>query len=84
MGECMQELQNQPECPGDEILAQQVKMQLILEKAALSRWYDSSVLETCDQDSALPSFYIHTLHAQLDAVRNAVPFHLETNSKYIL
>lgn len=66
-------LERGPECLGDEILCHMVRMQLVIEKATLSRWCELAINS---DSSALfrtpPAYQIQSLYAKLDGVRSAI------------
>ena len=66
MDECLQILDEQQECLTDELLVQQVRLQLIVEKVALGPWNDVN-------SKAPLTFYVQALHSQLQEIRNELP-----------
>lgn len=70
MDECLQILDQTKECPTDEILVQQVKMQLIVEKLALNIPSKGAVETTGHTESG--SFYLENLHSQLQALKTSL------------
>ncbi len=80
MDECLQILDERHECLTDEILVQQVRLQLIVEKVTLGTWNDGA-METAEHIKAPPSFYLQALHSQLQEVKNKLPPQLQRNGK---
>lgn len=80
MDECLQVLDETQECHTDEILVQQVRLQMIVEKVTLGTWYDG-VIETAEHIRAPPSFYLQALHSQLQEVKNKLPPQSQRNGK---
>jgi hypothetical protein len=72
MDECLQRLAEKQECPTDEILVQQVRLQLIVEKVAQAPWYDGEV-ENVEPIRAPPAFYLKALQSQLLEVKRKLP-----------
>jgi hypothetical protein len=80
MDECLQVLDETRECLTDEILVQQVRLQLIVEKVTPGTWYEG-VIESAEHVRAPPSFYIQALHSQLQEVKNKIPPQLQRDGK---
>ena len=80
MSKCLEELRQRPECPEDEVLVQQVRIQLVMEKSILSSWYDTT-LEPIERLRIPQSFLIQTLYSQLEEVMASRPAHLLENSE---
>jgi hypothetical protein len=64
MDECLQVLDDRKECPNDEILIQQVRLQLIVEKMALETCHDAA-MESPEHAREPQSLYLEAVHAQL-------------------
>ena len=79
MNDCLKELSEKQECAGDEVLVQQVRMQLVIEKARLCSWYEAS-LESVEQLRAPTALYIQTLFAQVGGIKTSIPLRLQGNS----
>ena len=58
------------ECPNDEILVQQVQLQLIIEKLALSTSYEGVMEPTEHKGPA--SLYLENLHSQLQSIKTSL------------
>ena len=69
MDECLQTLIELQECPTDEILVQQVRLQLIVEKAAHVPWHERDI-ENIKPMTAPPAFYLKALQGQLQEVKS--------------
>ena len=68
MDECIRTLEEKQECPTDEVLVQQVRLQLIVEKVAQAPWYDGES-ENTGPIRAPPSFYLKAFQSQLQEVK---------------
>ena len=66
MDECLQILDEQQECLTDELLVQQVRLQLIVEKVARGPWNDVN-------SKAPLTFYLQALHSQLQEIKDKLP-----------
>lgn len=75
LNDCLRELAEHPECRGDEVLVQLVRIQLISERASLSTWYDTAI-DSAEQLVEPPFRYIKVLLEQLEQVRASMPAHL--------
>ncbi|KAL4772925.1 hypothetical protein BDW60DRAFT_222131 [Aspergillus nidulans var. acristatus] len=71
MDECLKLMEKQQECLNDEILAQQVRLQLITDKLNLGP-YHGGLAATPDPIQAPPAFYLHSMHAQLRSIQPRV------------
>ncbi|KAL2175080.1 uncharacterized protein P884DRAFT_207299 [Thermothelomyces heterothallicus CBS 202.75] len=71
MDECLQELSEQREWQGDDLLVAQVKVQLIVER--LARNISQS------PDGIPPSYVLSSLRTQLQAIKAQLPPHLQQN-----
>ena len=69
-------------CSGDEILAQHVHMQLLVEKVVLLEWYDSSMEPSKGLRLPTPLLY-QSSFAQLEQIRDNLPGHLREDSEYL-
>ena len=78
--DCLRQLSEDPECPEDEVLVLCVRMQLVVEKAVLSDWYEN-VFESSPRFQATPLLLFQTAFAQLEEVKNSLPLHLRGYSK---
>ena len=80
MNECLQVLKEKPESFTDEVLVQQVRMQLILEKMALNTWYEETI--ECAEYTRTPAlFHIPRLQAQLQQVKASFSPRIQSNGK---
>lgn len=71
--ESLKILQERQECPNDEMLVQQVRLQLISEKVAHGTW---------DGSTKIPlSFYVKALQSQVQEVIGKLPARLQCNGK---
>jgi hypothetical protein len=80
MDECLQTLAEKQECPADEVLVQQVKLQLIVEKVAQIPWHDGEI-ENTESIRAPPALYLKALQSQLQEVKRKLPPELQRNGK---
>ena len=80
MEECLQILTEKQECPADEILVLQVRMQLIVDKISQAPWHDGDY-DNPDLRRAPPAFYVKTLQSQLQELKGTIPSRLWQNSK---
>lgn len=80
MDECLRVLDETQECLTDEILVQQVRLQLIVEKVTLSTSYEGA-METAGDIKAPPSFYLRALHSQLQEVKTKLSPQSQRNGK---
>ena len=72
LDECLEILDEQQECLTDEILVQQVRMQLIIERVG-----------AVSENSKTPmSFYLQPLRSQLEEVRNNFPPRTQQDGKH--
>ncbi|KAL2864261.1 Zn(II)2Cys6 transcription factor domain-containing protein [Aspergillus lucknowensis] len=62
MDECLETLEEQQECLNDEILAQQVRLQLVTQELN-----SGPLAATLNSTHALPAFYLRSMHAQLQS-----------------
>ncbi|KAE8451746.1 hypothetical protein EG329_003203 [Mollisiaceae sp. DMI_Dod_QoI] len=67
MDECLQMLDERKECLNDEILVQQVRLQLIVEKMALSALHKAT--ESTEHTREPPPLYLQNLQSQLQAIK---------------
>ena len=79
MNQCLELLHEGQECPNDEILVQQVRMRLLVEKASLSMWYDEFMNNA--EQKASPLLCIQAFNSQLQDLKNKIPPPLENNSR---
>ena len=80
LDECLEVLDERRECLTDEILVQQVRMQLIIEKVTRGNWSDG-VPETAEHNKIPVSFYLQALHSQLEEVKTKIPPRLQGNGQ---
>jgi len=80
MDECLQTLVEKQECPTDEVLVQQVRLQLIVEKVAQIPWHDGEI-ENAEPIRAPPTLYLKALQSQLQEVKHKLPPKLQRNGK---
>jgi hypothetical protein len=80
MDECLQTLAEKQECPTDEVLVQQVRLQLIVEKVTQARWHDGEI-ENAGPVRAPPAFYLKALQSQLQEVKRKLPPESQQNGK---
>ena len=78
MDECLEILAQRKECPTDAILVQQVRLQLIIEKA--TQIPRSDVL-SIDVVKPPPAFYLKALKIQLQEVRNQIVVESQANGR---
>lgn len=82
MDECLRMLDEGKECPNDEILVQQVRLQLIAEKTNLSTVYDEA-LESAEHGRESPSLYPETIRSQLEDIKTELLAQPQTNGKLL-
>lgn len=80
LDDCLRELEEQPEWPGDEVLVHLVRMQLVIEKATLLDWYETC-LDLEQPSRTPPTFYVQSLLAQLQRVWAGLPPRLHGNGQ---
>ena len=68
------------EVPTDEVLVQQVRLQLIVEKVAQAAWHDGEI-ENAGSIRTPPAFYLKALQLQLQEVKRQLPPELRQNGK---
>jgi len=72
MDECLRVLDERQEYLGDEILVQQVRLQLIVEKVnSITR--HGGAMETTERMTMPPCFYLQALYSQLQEVKSKLP-----------
>ncbi|KAL4875850.1 hypothetical protein BJY04DRAFT_210974 [Aspergillus karnatakaensis] len=71
MDECVKSLEEEKECPFDEILVQQVRLQLITDMLDSSP-YQGGLTSTPSPIKAPPAFYLQSMHAQLRSVQSQI------------
>lgn len=74
MDECLRILDERQECATDEILVQQVRLQLLVERVTLDTWTDKHM-------RAPLSFYLQTLHSQFQEAKDKLPPHSQRTSE---
>jgi hypothetical protein len=75
MEECLQVIDERKECPNDDILVQQVRLQLVVEKMALSSSPNGGM------ESTEHSLYIENLRSQLLDIKANILARSEENGK---
>jgi 3-methyladenine DNA glycosylase Mpg len=81
MKECLEVLTERKETPNDAVLVQLVQIQLVVDKVIRRSW-DESGLTVEGSDPLLPtSFFIQTMHQQLQRVRSRISPESADNSK---
>lgn len=78
MDECLNELARNPESPRDELLASQVRMQLIVEQIGRAPWQFS---EPQSGPPGPPFSYLNALHSQREKIKSKLPAGLERRGK---
>ena len=81
MNESLGEIETQQQTPLDASLAQLVRAQLIVEKASVASWYDST-FDTTSSVIASGGIYARALAADLMAVQVQRPLHIQDDRKY--
>ncbi|KAK5172207.1 uncharacterized protein LTR77_003845 [Saxophila tyrrhenica] len=70
-GDILRELKESPEWDGDTVLAHQVQLQLIVERAVAMSHYDAAL---GSEHTTLPSSaFVDIFHTQLEAAKNSIP-----------
>ncbi|KAL5344109.1 hypothetical protein BJX70DRAFT_352582 [Aspergillus crustosus] len=84
MTECLEALAEAKEAPGDALLVQLVRTQLVLDKTITELGFDYDNIK--DRDSCQPplSFYIKGLQSQIDEIKKSTPPHLAQNTTLLL
>jgi hypothetical protein len=82
MDECLQVLDERKECPNDEILVQQVRLQLIVEKMALGTFHDPAIESPEHARAPLP-LYLETVHAHLLDIKTKLLAQPQTDGKLL-
>jgi hypothetical protein len=82
MDECLQVLDERKECPNDETLVQQVRLQLIVEKMALGPFHDTAI-ESPENGKGPLSVYLETVHAQLLDIKTKLIAQPQTDGKLL-
>lgn len=83
MEECLQTLAEKQECPTDEVLVQQVRLQLIVGKVAQAPWHDGEI-ENAEPIRAPPAFYLKALQSQLQGIKSKLTPESQLNGKLSL
>ncbi|KAL4939419.1 hypothetical protein BDV06DRAFT_225018 [Aspergillus oleicola] len=65
MDEYLRHLEEQPECLNDEILAQQVRLQLLIDSLSKDRWGRGHYVTSGPVQASTPSSYLHSMHIRL-------------------
>lgn len=79
MDECLRALSANPDCPNDETMVQQVRLQLIIEK--VGHWQEETA-ERTELAKAPPSFYIQSLKSQLQDIKTQQSFYYQSNGTF--
>lgn len=79
MDECLQILDEKKECSNDEILAQQVRLQLVVEKMALDMSCGGTAVSSSHTNST--SLYLESLQSQLQDVKMSLPTRFQDNGE---
>jgi hypothetical protein len=82
MDECLQVLEERKECPNDEVLVQQVRLQLIVEKMVLGTFHDAA-MEFPEPARELPSLYPKIVYAQLHDIKTKLLAQPQTHGKLL-
>jgi hypothetical protein len=80
MEECLQTLTEKQECPTDEVLVQQVRLQLIVDKVAQPPWHDGEI-ENAEPIRAPAAFYLKALQSQLQGEKSKLTPESQLNGK---
>ncbi|KAI4285158.1 MAG: hypothetical protein L6R35_004724 [Caloplaca aegaea] len=78
LDECLEVLNEKHESPIDDILVQQVRMQLIVEKVTRGPWNDGAI-KTAEHSNVPLCFYLNALQSQLQEVKSKIPPYLKDN-----
>ena len=82
MEECLQTLAAEQECPLDEVLVQQVRLQLVVEKVTQASWHEGwTVHGACAE--VPPAFYIKALQSQLQDIKRGFSAESMRNGKLV-
>jgi hypothetical protein len=81
MDECLCILDEGPEGPNDEILVQQVRLQLIVEKVNCLENWQGGLKGRAYRARAPPSFYLQALQSQVEEVRSNRSFRSDNRGK---
>lgn len=81
MNECLQVLEQNPESFNDEVLVQQVRLQLILQKMALNTWFEETI-DAAEDTRAPALFHVQRLQAQLQQVKTTFSPQIQRNGKF--
>jgi hypothetical protein len=81
MDECLQVLDETKECPNDEILVHQVRLQLIIERMALCVSQDRAIKPMENEEYS--SVYLQSLHSQLQGVKVDLLAGFQNNGKVL-
>jgi hypothetical protein len=82
LDECLQILDESKECLNDEILVQQVRLQLIVEKMALGTMY-GGVKESSEHTREHHFLSRETLHAQFQDIKTMLLAQTQTDGKLL-
>lgn len=88
MDECLRMLAENRDIPGDHLLAQYARLQLIDNKVAqvpgVERVCEKPTATTCGAAKMPWPFYLRALQAELKSSRDAIPPHLQSDRGLIL
>ncbi|PYI00265.1 Zn(II)2Cys6 transcription factor [Aspergillus sclerotiicarbonarius CBS 121057] len=79
MDECLRLVEEQQECINDGILVQQVRLQLVMDKLSLGRWYGGS--KSIESMRPSPTIYLRPMQTQLQSQLQAIMSRLSSHSK---
>ena len=74
MDECLQYVSEHPECLNDEVLAQQVRFQLINEKINTGDWH-TGLMDTHEPLKAPMASYLHAINSQFERAQSKLSPH---------
>ncbi|KAL4997557.1 hypothetical protein BDV10DRAFT_186149 [Aspergillus recurvatus] len=78
----LRDIEGTTPCPTDKMLALQVRMQRLVQRAVEMR--DQQEADPCQSSPMLTSLYVKTLQAQLQDIRASIPPELEQEAKTVL
>lgn len=79
LDECVKELEANPECPSDQLLASMVRIQHLTERISRISCKDKTLDEVTNIPTAPMSAYITTFHTELELIIKALPESLQSN-----
>ncbi|RAK96591.1 Zn(II)2Cys6 transcription factor [Aspergillus ibericus CBS 121593] len=80
MDECLRQVDEQQECINDGILVQQVRLQLVMDKLSLGRWYGGSS-KSLESMRPSPAVYLRPMQTQLQSQLQVIMSRLSSHSK---